>query len=227
MNPLLYQLSYGAVWGNLEDTDPMRFDKIGSNARGIRRAVMPLLALAAAIIVALGAGGCGHANPTLLELAGNPDGPARYGFREVLWCPHPDGVEFIGYGLRPFYNSPLSRNYDGSEEYSGYDVIWLHCFPASPGRYAVTMLYPTRRWGPSPDEVLRGTADAAAEPTDPDTQTLTLAAVPVRSRLDRTLRLTLSGSIVAQRGADALVRERAERLKARIARWRESPPAAE
>ena len=149
------------------------------------------------------AAGCSSASKTRLELAGDPRGPSVYEFREVLWRERPAGVEVVGYGLMPFYNSPVAIDYRPRWPTSGYVIFRMHGEPRPGGGLAITILGPARRLGPGDDEMLTGVADGVTV-TAPDEKTrrIDLRDVAMRSRNLPGERFRLSGTIVATRAAE-------------------------
>src|SRR3954470_12589171 len=109
-------------------------------------------------VFAIFAVGCSSTPKTRLELSGDPKGPAVYEFREVLWREGPAGVEVVGYGVMPFYNSPIAIDDNPRWPTNGFVIFRMHGEPRAGGRYTITILGPARRLGPGDDEMLSGEA---------------------------------------------------------------------
>jgi hypothetical protein len=160
--------------------------------------LFPLLALSFML-----AGGCMAAPPndSRLEVRGDPRGTAEFRFREVDWRPARDvagGVEMIGYGLIPFYNDPISRDWDPRYPRTGFVTLRLRATPQAGGGYAITLLGPSTSLGPGDDEVLSaGAENIQIENGDGDKRILRLMDVPIQSRNRPEMKLSLSGMIVA------------------------------
>jgi hypothetical protein len=162
-------------------------------------------AAAIALVLTLAVGGCAGRAGTRLEMTGNPRGPAVYEPQETIWRATPDGgVEVVGYGLVPFDNSPLKLDHDSKWPASG-TVVWrLHGEPRPGGRYALTLLGPSKRLGPGDDEVLTGVADAVTvELPDERTRRIRVSDVAIRSRNKPGIPFVMSGVIVAEPASPA------------------------
>lgn len=160
-----------------------------------------LMAVAPFLIILLG--GCATGPKTHVELRGDPDGPAYYQFEDVLWRDQPEGVEFVGYGIEPFYNSPDSIGYHPNWPISGSVFYRMHVAPESAGHYAITLLGPATELGPGDNEILTGTADnAQLQSPDEKTRRLTISDVLMHSRNKPKMKFYLSGEIIAHSASD-------------------------
>jgi len=142
------------------------------------------------------AGGC-STSLTRLELQGDQAGPAVYEFKEAIWRAHDGGVEVVGYGVMPFYNSPNSIGYEPRWPVSGSVVFRMHALVEGGGAVHITLLGPARELGPGDDEVLTGEGmGTAVETVDERTRRIELHEVPIKSRNRPGVKFTLSGTIV-------------------------------
>lgn len=155
-------------------------------------------ALGMLVIAMFVGGGCAARQQTRLELRGDPRGPAVYEFREVLWREGPAGVEVVGYGVMPFYNSPTAIDYQPRWPTSGFVIFRMRGEMRAAGGYAITILGPAKRLGPGDDEVLTGVAaGAAVAAPDGRTRRIEVRDVAMRSRNQPGRTFTLSGTVVA------------------------------
>jgi hypothetical protein len=103
--------------------------------------------------------GCASTRQSVLQLTGNPRGPATYEFKETVYRETPRGREILAYGLLPFDNSPISINFDSKWPERGFVTFYLRAAPLADGRYAVALLGPCKCAGPGDDEILAGVAE--------------------------------------------------------------------
>jgi hypothetical protein len=167
----------------------------------------PLTATGACIVwLLLAATGCASNSGSVLKLTGDPHGPAEFHFREMYYRQQrtksgPDGgIEITGYGFIPFYNSPMSRDYNSHWPESGQVVFRIHLEPLPGERYAITVLGPALELGPGDDEVLTAMAgpdQIHIEPSDSN-QIVTINNVATKSRNKPDRSFTLSGTLIAR-----------------------------
>jgi hypothetical protein len=151
------------------------------------------------IVLATLAVGCSSSSKTRLELSGDPKGPAVYEFREVLWRERPAGVEVVGYGVMPFYNSPIAIDYNPRWPTNGFVIFRMRGEARDGGGYAITILGPAKRLGPGDDEMLSGEANGViVSAPDEGTRRIEVRDVAMRSRNKPDGQFTLNGTIVAK-----------------------------
>lgn len=171
------------------------------NSRLLRRFSLAAVAL----LITTAAGGCTSA--TRLELRGDPQGPASYELREVLWRASgaTDGrVEMVGYGLIPYYNDFYSREWNSRWPQRGYVTFWLHAAPEAQDRYTTRLLGPAiEQLGPGDDEILTGVAQGATVVSDGDKRIIHITDLPMQSRNKPDIKFLLSGQIIATPTNDA------------------------
>ena len=185
----------------------------------------PFNRLSLLAILSITLAGCAAAPPqTRLELRGDPHGPAVYGFRQTLWRQRAEGIEIIAYGTTPFYNSPISADYQPRWPTSGFVTFRMHGQPLAGGRLAITILGPAKELGPGDDEVLSGVAESiSVQAPDERTRRIDLRDVPIRSRNQPDMRFTLSGQIVATRAGEADFDRELRRFNEELS-YRHPPP---
>ena len=157
----------------------------------VRRTIVCTVILGFALV------GCAPA--TRLELTGNPKGNAGYLFKQMSYRDLPGGsIEMIGYGLIPFRNDRLDRDYNPRWPESGFATFWLHGARESDGRYGITMLGPAKLLGPGDDEVLRASIDNVIVESSGTARVINLKDLPTKSRNHPDMNLRLSGHLIAR-----------------------------
>src|SRR5262249_39309111 len=106
--------------------------------------------------------GCSSGPKTALALWDGTNNAANYSFDQTLWRSESgvaNDVEFVGYGLIPYNNGPMSPTYNPQWAPSGWITYYLHVIPQTGGKYALMILGPSSAIGPGDNEVLTGTIE--------------------------------------------------------------------